>query len=70
MWGVLPTLTPPGWTTLVTGAWPSTHRVMDFNIYQPGTRIDDNAWGINTRLSQGRVPLEHRSSGPARPPCW
>ena len=52
MWGVLPTLTPPGWTTLVTGAWPSTHKVMDFNIYQPGKRIDDNAWGINTRLSQ------------------
>jgi len=51
MWGVLPTLTPPGWTTLVTGAWPSTHKVMDFNIYQPGKRIDDNAWGINTRLS-------------------
>ncbi|HEX2032998.1 MAG TPA: alkaline phosphatase family protein [Chloroflexota bacterium] len=50
MWGVLPTLTPPGWTTLVTGAWPSTHKVMDFNIYQPGRRIDDNAWGINTRL--------------------
>ena len=50
MWGVLPTLTPPGWTTLVTGAWPSTHKVMDFNIYQPGSRIDDNDWGINTRL--------------------
>jgi predicted AlkP superfamily phosphohydrolase/phosphomutase len=50
MWGVLPTLTPPGWTTLVTGAWPSTHKVMDFNIYQPGKRIDDNDWGINTRL--------------------
>jgi len=52
MWGVLPTLTPPGWTTLVTGAWPSTHKVMDFNIYQPGHRIDDNDWGINTRLSK------------------
>lgn len=52
MWGVLPTLTPPGWTTLVTGAWPSTHRVMDFNIYKPGSRIDDNDWGINTRLSR------------------
>jgi predicted AlkP superfamily phosphohydrolase/phosphomutase len=52
MWGVLPTLTPPGWTTLVTGAWPSTHKVMDFNIYKPGHRIDDNDWGINTRLSK------------------
>jgi predicted AlkP superfamily phosphohydrolase/phosphomutase len=52
MWGVLPTLTPPGWTTLVTGAWPSTHKVMDFNIYKPGSRIDDNDWGINTQLSK------------------
>jgi len=52
MWGVLPTLTPPGWTTLVTGAWPSTHKVMDFNIYKPGHRIDDNDWGINTKLSK------------------
>jgi predicted AlkP superfamily phosphohydrolase/phosphomutase len=52
MWGVLPTLTPPGWTTLVTGAWPSTHKVMDFNIYKPGHQIDDNDWGINTKLSK------------------
>lgn len=68
MWGVLPTLTPPGWTTLATGAWPSTHGVMDFNIYRPGRRIDDNEWGINTRLCRaeylwntleraGRTPL-------------
>ncbi len=68
MWGVLPTLTPPGWTTLVTGAWPSTHKVMDFNIYKPGARLDQTEWGINTRLCQaeylwntveraGRTPL-------------
>ncbi len=52
MWGVLPTLTPPGWTTLVTGAWPSTHKVMDFNIYKPGAPLDETEWGINTRLSR------------------
>lgn len=68
MWGVLPTLTPPGWTTLVTGAWPSTHRVMDFNIYKPGAPLDETEWGINTQLSKaeylwntleraGRTPL-------------
>src|SRR5262245_28020376 len=51
-WGVLPTLTPPGWTTLVTGAWPSTHKVMDFNIYKPGAPLDQTEWGINTRLSR------------------
>lgn len=68
MWGVLPTLTPPGWTTLVTGAWPSTHGVMDFNIYKPGAPLDETEWGINTRLCKaeylwntveraGRTPL-------------
>lgn len=50
MWGVLPTLTPPGWTTLVTGAWPSTHGVMDFNIRKPQAPLDETEWGINTRL--------------------
>ncbi|MBI3973279.1 MAG: alkaline phosphatase family protein [Chloroflexi bacterium] len=52
MWGVLPTLTPPGWTTLATGAWPSTHKVMDFNIRKLGARLDETEWGINTRLSK------------------
>ena len=50
MWGVLPTLTPPGWTTLVTGAWPGTHQVMDFNIRALGKPLDQTVWGINTRL--------------------
>ncbi|MGH2367177.1 MAG: alkaline phosphatase family protein, partial [Chloroflexota bacterium] len=52
MWGVHPTLTPPGWTTLVTGAWPSTHKVMDFNIRKLGAPLDQTEWGINTRLSK------------------
>ena len=50
MIGVMPTLTPPGWTSLVTGTWPGTHKVMDFNIYAPGRRLDDPVWGINTKL--------------------
>ena len=50
MWGVLPTLTPPGWTTLATGAWPGTHQVMDFNIRALGQPLDQTVWGINTRL--------------------
>jgi predicted AlkP superfamily phosphohydrolase/phosphomutase len=31
MLGVLPTLTPPGWTGLMTGCWPGSHEVTDFN---------------------------------------
>jgi predicted AlkP superfamily phosphohydrolase/phosphomutase len=50
MIGVMPTLTPPGWTSLTTGTWPGTHKVMDFNIYSPGRRLDDPVWGINTGL--------------------
>ena len=41
MLGVFPTLTPPGWTTIATGAWPGTHRVTDFNIRNPGASIED-----------------------------
>jgi predicted AlkP superfamily phosphohydrolase/phosphomutase len=68
MWGVFPTLTPPGWTALTTGAWPGTHGVMDFNIHLPGRHLEDTEWGINTALCQaeylwntaeraGRIPI-------------
>jgi len=30
--GAVPTITPPMWTTLATGAYPMTHGVEDFNI--------------------------------------
>ena len=35
-WVLFPTLTPPGWTSISTGAWPGTHEVMDFNIRARG----------------------------------
>ena len=66
MWGVLPTLTPPGWTTLATGAWPGTHQVMDFNIRALGKPLDQTEWGINYPAVQGGVPLEHRRARGAR----
>lgn len=52
MLGVFPTLTPPGWTALMTGSWPGTHKVMDFNIRKPGAPLDDWNYGINTGLCQ------------------
>jgi hypothetical protein len=52
MVGVFPTLTPPGWTALSTGAWPGTHGVMDFNIRALGQPLTETTWGINTRLSR------------------
>ena len=50
MLGVYPTLTPPGWTTVFTGAWPGTHGVLDFNIRALGRPLDETVWGINTGL--------------------
>jgi predicted AlkP superfamily phosphohydrolase/phosphomutase len=52
MLGVFPTLTPPGWTTLATGAWPGTHGVTDFNMRARGAPLDETVWGINTTLCQ------------------
>ena len=48
MIGVFPTLTPPGWTALMTGSWPGTHGVTDFNIRKPGASLDAWVYGINT----------------------
>ena len=50
MVGVYPTLTPPGWTTIATGAWPGTHEVMDFNIRVLGRPLTETEWGVNTQL--------------------
>jgi len=31
-----PTITPPNWTTIVTGAWPGTHGITCFHIHKLG----------------------------------
>ncbi|MBL7212763.1 MAG: alkaline phosphatase family protein [Desulfobacteraceae bacterium] len=35
-----PTITPPNWTSIATGAWPGTHQVTDFWRHEPGTTPD------------------------------
>ncbi|MHB1131640.1 MAG: alkaline phosphatase family protein [Chloroflexota bacterium] len=35
-----PTITPPGWTSIATGAWPGTHGITDFDNHIPGTALD------------------------------
>jgi predicted AlkP superfamily phosphohydrolase/phosphomutase len=35
-----PTITPPNWTTIVTGAWPGTHGITCFNVHNPGDPLD------------------------------
>ena len=50
MVGVFPTLTPPGWTSLYTGAWHGTHGMMDFWIRNLGKPLNETLWGVNTDL--------------------
>jgi len=47
--GAHPTITPPMWTTLATGAYPSTHGVTDFWV-QDGNNLDSVAYGLDSRL--------------------
>lgn len=32
-----PTVTPPNWATIATGAWAGTHGITDFHVHKPGT---------------------------------
>ena len=36
----LPTSTPANWTSIATGAWPSTHGVTDYNVHVAGDPLD------------------------------
>ncbi len=43
-----PTVTPPNWTTIVTGAWPGTHCITDFHVHRPGDPLDRVHQGFTT----------------------
>jgi len=32
-----PTVTPPNWASIATGAWPGTHGITDFHVHNSGT---------------------------------
>jgi predicted AlkP superfamily phosphohydrolase/phosphomutase len=38
-----PTVTPPNWASIATGAWPGTHCITDFHVHTAGT----SPWNIN-----------------------
>lgn len=46
--GIYPTMTPPNWTTIATGAFPGTHQVTDYWAQTPGktpnTLNTEEAW--------------------------
>jgi predicted AlkP superfamily phosphohydrolase/phosphomutase len=40
-----PTITPPNWASIATGAWPGTHNVTDFHLHKAGTpRVNANTF--------------------------
>jgi len=41
-----PTITPPNWTTIVTGAWLGTHGVTCFNVHKPGDPLNQTHQGF------------------------
>ncbi|MCL4458884.1 MAG: alkaline phosphatase family protein [Chloroflexi bacterium] len=43
-----PTITPPNWTTIVTGAWPGTHGITDFTVHRPGDPFDQLHQGFDS----------------------
>ena len=43
-----PTITPPNWTTIVTGAWPGTHGITCFNVHNPGDPLDVSHQGFHS----------------------
>ena len=44
-----PTITPPNWTSIATGAWPGTHGITDFEMHVPGTPLDQTHQGFDSR---------------------
>lgn len=76
--GAVPTITPPMWTTLATGAYPMTHGIEDFNINLKGD-LDVNFAGIystychaeqlwNVTTEAGKKTLVWHWPGSAWPP--
>jgi len=47
--GANPTITPPMWATLATGAYPMTHGIMDYNLSAPG-EIDVTIGAFSSRF--------------------
>ncbi|MHB1134601.1 MAG: alkaline phosphatase family protein [Chloroflexota bacterium] len=48
-----PTITPPNWTTITTGAWPGTHQITDFFLpHDTGEPLNREKFAFNTQESQ------------------
>ena len=52
--GAQPTVTPPMWTTLATGAYPMTHGITHFSRQHP-LRLDKDMYGLDSRLCKAEL---------------
>ncbi len=48
-----PTVTPPNWTTITTGAWPGTHGITGFAVHVAGDSPYPARQGVDSRLVLG-----------------
>ena len=60
VWGAnclppFPSITPPNWTTLATGATLATHKITCFNVHVPGDPLDKTHQGFDS----GEVQAEY-----------
>ena len=74
-----PTITPPNWTTIVTGAWPGTHGMTGFNLHKPGMPLNqvyeafdsrdcqaEYLWEAAERAGKRTIILNYPSTWPPR----
>jgi len=52
-----PTVTPPNWATIATGAWAGTHGITDFHVHQTGKALDNST--IEQAFSSERLQAEY-----------
>ncbi len=52
----MPTITPPNWTSISTGAWPITHQITDYWRHIPGT--SPNQSNVDMNFSGERIKAE------------
>lgn len=75
----LPTITPPNWTTIATGAWCGTHGITDFHIHIPGDPLSqvhkaflvdegkaEFLWNAVARAGKSAVVVNWPSTWPPR----
>lgn len=53
-----PPWTPPGWATIATGAWPSTHGIEGFSVHFGGNPITEQIDGFDSRLQKAQYVWE------------